>query len=85
MTQSTGRSTFVVRPAIEADAGAIATLDHAARQGADTLWLCVWDRNPRAIAFYRKWKFEEAGSKVLTIDDVEFIDLILKRKVNQKG
>lgn len=59
------------------------TLDHAAERGADTLWLCVWDRNPRAIAFYRKWNFQEAGSKILMIDDVEFVDLLMKRRVKE--
>jgi len=34
----------------------------AADLGARSLWLGVWERNPRAIAFYRKTGFREAGS-----------------------
>lgn len=29
------------------------------KQGYDTLWLGVWEHNPRAIAFYRKCGFEK--------------------------
>ena len=33
----------------------------AAERGAATVWLSVWDQNPRAIAFYRKVGFADAG------------------------
>jgi hypothetical protein len=29
--------------------------------GRDVVWLDIWERNPRAIIFYRKWGFVEAG------------------------
>ena len=36
----------------------------AARElGGQWLWLSVWERNPRAIAFYTKRGFTDAGSK----------------------
>lgn len=35
----------------------------AVRRGGRTLWLAVWERNPRAIAFYRKCGFEEVGEQ----------------------
>ena len=38
-----------------------AVAERAAELGATTLWLGVWERNERAIAFYRKLGFEEAG------------------------
>ena len=38
-----------------------ATCKAAAERGAATVWLTVWDRNPRAIAFYRKVGFTDAG------------------------
>ena len=31
--------------------------------GGSTLWLGVWERNPRAIAFYAKCGFRDAGSQ----------------------
>lgn len=33
----------------------------AVRRGARTLWLAVWERNPRAIAFYAKEGFVDVG------------------------
>ena len=38
---------------------AIAAADH---KGARTLWLGVWERNPRAQAFYRKSGFVDVGA-----------------------
>jgi ribosomal protein S18 acetylase RimI-like enzyme len=34
---------------------------HACALGATRLWLGVWERNARAIAFYRKCGFEKVG------------------------
>ena len=40
----------------------------AARTGnADTIWLSVWEHNPRAIAFYRKAGFEIVGGKAFVV------------------
>jgi len=36
----------------------------AARRGAATLWLGVWEKNPRAQAFYRKCGFVDVGDHV---------------------
>lgn len=38
-----------------------ASIAEAQRQGVEALWLGVWERNPRAIAFYRRWGFEKIG------------------------
>jgi ribosomal protein S18 acetylase RimI-like enzyme len=32
-------------------------LQQAAQAGCDAVWLGVWEHNPRALAFYRKWQF----------------------------
>jgi ribosomal protein S18 acetylase RimI-like enzyme len=40
-----------------------AALDAARAQGADTLWLGVWEHNPRAQAFYRKCGFVDVGQQ----------------------
>jgi ribosomal protein S18 acetylase RimI-like enzyme len=37
-------------------------LDQARSRGVDVLWLGVWQHNARAIAFYRRWGFEIAGT-----------------------
>ena len=38
-----------------------AAIAEAARRGATTLWLGVWERNPRAIRFYAKRGFHDIG------------------------
>jgi len=40
-----------------------ACIDEARQAGHETIWLGVWERNPRAIAFYEKWGFRRAGEK----------------------
>ncbi len=56
----------------------------AARQsgialGADALWLGVWERNPRAIAFYTKCGFADVGTWTFTLGaDVQH-DRVLQR------
>lgn len=36
--------------------------DAAARLGGGSIWLTVWEENPRAIAFYAKSGFRDAGA-----------------------
>jgi diamine N-acetyltransferase len=40
-----------------------AVFDGARQLRGRTLWLSVWERNPRAIAFYAKSGFRDAGAK----------------------
>lgn len=40
----------------------VTALGEAAATGASALWLGVWERNPRAIAFYRKSGFVDVGA-----------------------
>jgi len=41
---------------------------HAARdRGAGTLWLGVWERNPRAVAFYAKYGFRRVGEHTFVL------------------
>ncbi len=39
----------------------------ASAMGCRNLWLGVWERNPRAIAFYAKCGFADRGSKVFVV------------------
>ncbi len=41
-----------------------ACLDAARRSGFQAIFLGVWEHNPRAQAFYRKWGFERVGEHV---------------------
>ena len=51
----------------------------ARRQGGQTLWLGVWERNDRAIAFYRKCGFIEVGTHDFRLgDDIQTDRLMSK-------
>jgi ribosomal protein S18 acetylase RimI-like enzyme len=56
-----------------------ATIEAAMAAGARTLWLGVWEHNPRAIAFYRKFAFVEAGSHDFMLGRDRQTDLIMAR------
>jgi ribosomal protein S18 acetylase RimI-like enzyme len=56
-----------------------AALDEIARRGADAAWLGVWEHNPRALAFYRKWGFVEVGEHTFAVGDDPQRDLVLRR------
>jgi ribosomal protein S18 acetylase RimI-like enzyme len=46
---------------------------------ARTIWLGVWERNPRAIAFYVKWGFVDVGSHVFALGSDHQTDRIMWR------
>ncbi len=58
-----------------------AILEEARRRGHDALWLGVWERNPRAIAFYQRWGFEAVGSHGFRLGDEDQTDLLMQRTV----
>ncbi len=45
--------------------------------GSDCIWLSVWEHNPRAIAFYRKYAFEVAGEHVFVVGTDRQRDLVM--------
>lgn len=49
----------------------------ARSRGGRTLWLGVWEQNPRGIAFYRKAGFTVVGSFVFHLGDDPQSDLIM--------
>lgn len=54
--------------------------DEAARGLArGTIWLGVWERNTRAIAFYRKCGFEVVGSQTFVLGNDRQTDHIMTR------
>lgn len=58
-----------------------AALKNAKSAHAETVWLGVWEKNCRAISFYRKWGFVEVGSHVFHMGDDPQRDLILSKKL----
>jgi diamine N-acetyltransferase len=57
-------------------------LEHARQRGCDILWLDVWERNLRAIAFYRRWGFAEVGTQAFVLGSDVQRDLLMARPVN---
>ncbi|MDH5583212.1 MAG: GNAT family N-acetyltransferase [Gammaproteobacteria bacterium] len=49
----------------------------AANNEADVIWLGVWEENPRAIAFYRKYGFEVVGAHDFRLGEEIQRDLIM--------
>ena len=44
-----------------------AAIDIAREKGKNWIWLCVWERNGRAIAFYEKMGFEIFGKHLFVL------------------
>ena len=54
----------------------------AQQNKADYVWLGVWEKNPRAIAFYKKNGFVEFDKHVFKLGDDEQTDIMMKLKLN---
>ncbi|UPT73871.1 MAG: GNAT family N-acetyltransferase [Elusimicrobiota bacterium] len=50
----------------------------------DTIWLGVWERNPRAISFYRKFGFAEVGDHVFQLGADRQRDIVMARRKPRK-
>lgn len=59
-----------------------AVLAAAAEAKSTELWLGVWERNPRAIAFYRKFGFEVIGEHRFVLGRDPQRDLVMARRVD---
>ena len=54
-------------------------IDTAKAHGNTHLWLGVWEKNPRAIAFYKKHGFEVVGSQTFHVGTDPQTDLVMVR------
>lgn len=54
-------------------------LDSALNFDADVVWLAVWERNPRAIAFYSKAGFVDTGSQPFMLGGDSQTDRVMCR------
>lgn len=54
---------------------------HAAGLGCDTLWLGVWERNPKAVRFYRRAGFEQVGRHHFRLGSELQTDLVMALKL----
>ncbi|MDQ4079377.1 MAG: GNAT family N-acetyltransferase [Gemmatimonadota bacterium] len=55
--------------------------DTARQAGARTLWLGVWERNPRAIAFYAKCGFTDVGEQEFILGSDRQTDRVMARSL----
>ncbi|MGH2605215.1 MAG: GNAT family N-acetyltransferase, partial [Anaerolineales bacterium] len=56
-------------------------LGEAHARGCDVIWLDVWERNDRAIAFYHKWGFAEDSPQPFHLGNDIQKDLLMARPV----
>lgn len=56
-------------------------LQMLAQRGSDVVWLGVWEQNPRAMAFYRKMMFMEAGEHEFLLGNDLQRDIVMIRPV----
>lgn len=54
-------------------------LEKIAQRKIRNVWLGVWEKNPRAIAFYKKFGFAEAGEHVFLLGRDPQRDIILHK------
>lgn len=58
-----------------------ACLDYAKKAGYETVWLGVWEHNPRAIAFYTKHGFQKFSEHVFVLGADEQTDWLLRKDI----
>jgi ribosomal protein S18 acetylase RimI-like enzyme len=55
------------------------TFDLARAHGYQTIWLCVWEHNEAARAFYPAHGFTTFGRAPVWVDSIRFDDLLMQR------
>jgi ribosomal protein S18 acetylase RimI-like enzyme len=55
---------------------------YSIESGAKVLWLGVWEKNPRALAFYRKAGFTQTGSQKFVLGMDIQRDLVFERPLD---
>lgn len=50
---------------------------------ADVLWLCVWDQNAHATAFYQRCRFEKVGTTTFTLGAEVQQDWVMCRELRR--
>ncbi len=74
---------FYIAPGLKGRGFARALMDDvfsaAVSRGARSIQLAVWERNPRAIAFYRKCGFTEVGTRTFVLGTDPQKDVVMER------
>ena len=56
-------------------------IEIAKQKGSEYVWLGVWEKNPRAISFYKKNGFVEFDKHIFRLGDDEQTDIMMKMKL----
>lgn len=75
---------YITRDFIRKKVGSIFmkhAIDYAKANGFAILWLGVWEKNARALAFYRKWGFEQFSAHTFMLGSDAQTDLMMKLEV----
>ncbi len=56
-----------------------ACINGVKQRGSDVIWLGVWEKNPKAISFYKKFGFVEVGDQVFPLGNDPQRDIVMKR------
>lgn len=59
-----------------------ACIDEMKQRGSDAVWLGVWERNPRAISFYKKFGFFVVGDHMFALGGDPQRDVVMARAVD---
>ena len=60
-----------------------AVIESARGRNAGTLWLGVWEQNPRAQVFYRKCGFEDVGKQAFVLGSDTQTDRVMARPLHR--
>jgi diamine N-acetyltransferase len=55
-----------------------ASIKEAKERGCESIWLGVWEKNQRAIDFYRKWGFKEVGTHIFNLGEDPQNDFVME-------
>ena len=58
-------------------------IDIAIENKYKSIWLGVWEHNPKAINFYQKWGFETFGKHIFQLGDDAQSDFLMKKTFTQ--
>lgn len=56
-------------------------IDQACELNKEIIWLGVWEKNQKAIHFYRKWGFEKFGTHIFILGDDPQTDWLMKKEL----
>jgi ribosomal protein S18 acetylase RimI-like enzyme len=58
-------------------------IDTAIENNYKSIWLGVWEHNPKAIAFYQKWGFEVFGTHIFQLGNDAQTDFLMQKTLSE--